>query len=147
MHLHLLILLYWRGFWTREGQPADFALTIANKPTEVIFGGILNGRITLIVRGLVADSVGRLSVERSESTAPCCMRTGFFLGLNGHMRAYLKAPDWEREVFAQLAQQFVEMEIAAHANLAGPPISELEIDQEEKVHWLAQGACPPTQAD
>jgi len=114
----------------------------------VIFGGILNGRIALIVRGVVADSAGRISVERFESTTPSCARTGFFLGLNGHIRACLKAhPDWEREDFTKLAQRLVEMEIAAHANLAGPPISEVEIDKDGRVHWLAQGACPPTPAD
>jgi len=99
-------------------------------------------------QGFGADSAGRISVERFESTAPSYTRTGLFLGLNGHIRAYLKAhPDWEREGFTQLVQQFVEMEITAHANLAGPPISELEIDKDGKVHWLAKGACPPTQAD
>ena len=131
----------------RDGQPADAAQTIANKPTEVIFGNP-EWAHRPDCQGFGADSAGRISVERFESTAPSYTRTGLFLGLNGHIRAYLKAhPDWEREGFTQLVQQFVEMEITAHANLAGPPISELEIDKDGKVHWLAKGACPPTQAD
>ena len=103
--------------------------------------------MALIVRGLVADSSGRVSAERFESTAPSYTRTGFFLGLKGHIRAYLKShPDWEKEDFRKTAYQFVE-EIAAHPNLAGPPISELVIDNEGIVHWLAQGACASSQAD
>lgn len=75
----------------REGKPGDFAQTIVNKPTEAIFAGTLNGHIALIVRGLVADSAGRISVERFESAAPFYSRTGFFLGLNGRIRAYIKS--------------------------------------------------------
>ena len=132
----------------REGQPGDFAQTIANKPTEVVFAGILNGGLALIVRGLVADPSGKVSVERFESAAPSFRRTGFFLGLNGHIRAYIKShPDWEKEDFTKAAYQFVEMEIAAHANLAGPPISEVEVDKDGRVHWLAQGVCALSQAD
>ena len=132
----------------REGQPGDFAQTIANKPTEVVFAGTLNGHLGLIVRGLVADSSGRISVERFESTAPWYTRTGFFLGLNGHIRAYVKShPGCEEEDLTKTAYQFVEMEIAAHPNLAGPPISELEIDNEGRVHWLTQGACASSQDD
>jgi hypothetical protein len=90
----------------------------------------------------VADSAGKISVERLETTAPAYGRTGFFLGLNGHIRAYLKAhPDWEKEDYAKLARQFVEMEIAAHPDLAGPPISEFELDGDGKARWLATGAC------
>lgn len=132
----------------REGQPGDFAQTFANKPTEVVFAGTLNGHVALIVRGLVADVTGRISVERFESTAPSYSRTGFFLGLNGHIRAYVKShPNWENEDFTKVAYQFVEMEIAAHPNLAGPPVSELEVDKDGRVHWLAQGACALSQAD
>ena len=132
----------------REGQPGDFAQTIANKPTEAIFAGTLNGHISLIVRGLVADSAGRISVERFESFAPFYSRTGFFLGLNGHIRAYVKShPDWQNDGLTKAAHQFVEMEIAAHPNFAGPPISELEINNERRVDWLARGACGASQTD
>lgn len=51
----------------RESEPADFAKTIANKPTEVIFAGIQDGEPGLIVRGLEADSAGKIRVERFEA--------------------------------------------------------------------------------
>jgi len=132
----------------REKQPADFAQTVANKPTEVVFAGIQNGRVALMVRGLEADLAGRIRVERYESIAPSYPRTGYFLGLNGHIRAYVRAhPDWVRGDYAAAAHRFVEMEIAAHPDLAGPPISELEIDQYGHVHWLDKGMCNIRESD
>lgn len=126
----------------REGQAAIFAQTVANKPTEVVFAGIQDGRVALIVRGLVADSNGKIGVERFESIAPSYARAGYFLGLNGHIRAHLKShPDWAKEDYVKLAHRFVEMEVEAHPDLAGPPISELQIDKDGHVHWVEKGAC------
>jgi hypothetical protein len=126
----------------RDADPSDFGRTVENKATEVIFAGIQNGQIALIVRGLVVNSAGRVSVERSESIAPSYSRVGYFLGLNGHIRAHVKShPDWAKGDYVKLAHQFVEMEVEAHPDLAGPPISELEIDEEGHVHWLDKGAC------
>jgi hypothetical protein len=132
----------------RHGQPGKSAQTIASKPTEVVFAGIQDGHVALFVRGLVADSGGKVSVERFESTAPLYARTGFFLGLNGHIRAYVNAhPDWEKEDYAKVARQFVEMEVEAHPDLAGLPISELQIDKDGHVHWLDKGACDSRESD
>jgi hypothetical protein len=126
----------------RDADPSDFGRTVENKATEVIFAGIQNGQIALIVRGLAVNSAGRVSVERSESTAPSYSRVGYFLGLNGHIRAHVKShPDWAKGDYVKLAHRFVEMEVEAHPDLAGPPISELEIDEEGHVHWLDKGAC------
>lgn len=124
------------------GRPADFAKTIANKPTEVVFAGIQDGGVALIVRGLVADSTGIISVERFESIAPTYSRMGYFIGLNGHIRRYLKAhPGWINEDYAELAPKLVHLEIQAHPDLAGLPISVLQIDNKGEVVWLAKGAC------
>jgi hypothetical protein len=132
----------------RENQPADFAKTIANKPTEVIFAGIEDGELGLIVRGLEADSAGKIRVERFESTAPSYARIGYFVGLNGHIGSYLKLhPDWEKEDYAQLAPRFVELEIEAHPDLAGLPVSVLQIDNKGVVVWLVKGACDARQSD
>jgi hypothetical protein len=126
----------------RDADPNDFGRTVENKATEVIFAGIQDRHIALIVRGLVVNSAGRISVERSESTAPSYARVGYFLGLNGHIRAHVKShPDWAKEDYVKLAHRFVEMEMEAHPDLAGPPISELQIDEDGHVHWLDKGAC------
>ncbi len=132
----------------RKIDPADFANTIANKPTEVIFAGIQDGEIGLIVRGLVADSAGKIRVERFESTAPSFRRIGYFIGLNGHIRSYIKShPEWAKEDYAKLAPRFVELEIEAHPDIAGLPVSALQIDNKGDVVWLAKGACDARQAD
>ena len=131
-----------------DADPDDFGRTVENIATEVIFAGIQNGQIALIVRGLVVNSAGRVSVERSESTAPSYSRVGYFLGLNGHIRAHVKShPDWAKGDYVKLAHRFVEMEVEAHPDLAGPPISELEIDREGHVHWLDKGACDSGESD
>jgi hypothetical protein len=134
--------------YIRDADPGDFSRTIENKPTEAVFAGIQDGHIALIVRGLVADSAGNISVERFESTAPSYTRTGFFLGLNGHIRAYVKThPDWGKEDYVKVAHQFVEMEIEAHPDLASQPVSEVEIDKEGHFQWLAKGVCVPRGTD
>lgn len=132
----------------RDADPSDFARTVENKATDVIFAGIQDGRVALIVRGLVADSAGKITVERSESTAPSYARVGYFLGLNGHIRAHVKShPDWAKEDYVKLAHRFVEMEMEAHPDLAGPPISELQIDKDGHIHWLNKGACGSGESD
>ena len=132
----------------RAADPSDFGRTVENKATEVIFAGIQDGHIALIVRGLVVNSAGRISVERSESTAPSYARVGYFLGLNGHIRAHVKShPDWAKDDYVKLAHRFVEIEMEAHPDLAGPPISELQIDKDGHVHWLDKGACDSGELD
>jgi hypothetical protein len=118
----------------------------------VVFAGIQDGHIALIVRGLAADSAGRISVERFESVFPTYTRTGYFLGLNGgHIRAYIKSHrDWEKQDYSTIPgsrPQFVEMEIKAHPDLAGLPISELQIDNRGNIIWLANGACDVRRSD
>jgi hypothetical protein len=132
----------------RDADPKDLSRTLENKPTEVIFAGIQDGDVALIVRGLVADSSGKVSVERFESIAPSYVRAGYFLGLNGHIRAHVKShPDWAKGDYIELAHRFVEMEVQEHPDLAGPPISELQIDKDGHVRWLAKGACDSSQSD
>ena len=65
---------------------------------------------------------------------------GYFIGLNGHIRAYIKLhPDWRKDDYAKLAPRFVELEIEAHPDLAGLPVSALQIDNKRVVVWLDKG--------
>ena len=126
-----------RGTQRERPSPA-----LGNDRMEAVFAGLQDGHIALFVRGLAADPSGNLSVERYESSAPSHRRVGFFLGLNKHIRSYISAhPDWEQQDFAELATQFVQLEIDAHPKLAGPPISEFELDKDGNGRWLARGAC------
>jgi hypothetical protein len=126
----------------RAADPSDFGRTIANKPTEVIFAGVLRGHLALFVRGFVSDAKGRIAAERYESTDSANSSIGYFAGLNRDIREHMKSRDqWERIGYVAVARQFVEMEIQENPGLASPPITELEIDDHGSVHWISKGAC------
>jgi hypothetical protein len=52
----------------RDSDRDEFSRTIENKPTEVIFAGVLKGHLALFVRGFVSDAKGRFATERYESS-------------------------------------------------------------------------------
>ena len=104
--------------------------------------------MALLVRGFLADSAGRVTIERYESLDAPSSPIGYFSGLNDHIKAYVQSHDgWKSTGYRRAARQFVEMEIKAHPNLAGPPISEVEIDGKGRVNWLSQGACGKRRPD
>ena len=132
----------------RDTDPGEFSRTIEHKPTEVIFAGVLKGHLALFVRGFVSDAKGRIATERYESWDTPNSSIGYFAGLNRHIREQVKPrSQWERLGYPEAARQFVEMEINANPDLAGPPISELEIDERGMVHWISRGACDTRGAD
>lgn len=132
----------------REVDPVNFRKTVENKPTEVIFAGLHDGRLTLFVRGLVADANGRATTERYQSTDTADSPIGYLAGLNRHIREYVNSHShWEGLGYRDVARQFVEMEIKANPDLAGPPISELEINGRGAVRWISRGACDASEAD
>jgi hypothetical protein len=132
----------------RDADPSDFAGTIENKPTEVIFAGLLGGHLALFVRGLVSDSKGKVTTERYESADIASSSIGYFAGLNRRIQERVGSrKQWESLGYPAVARQFVEMEIEANPDLAGPPISELEIDNRGTVHWISRGACDAREAD
>jgi hypothetical protein len=126
----------------REASPQEFARTTVNQPTEVIFAGVQDGQVALVVRGFIADSNARVTVERYDNVGPENSGLGYFLGLNKEIRAYVGVhPDWAKVGYPRAARQFVQMEIHAHPDLASPPISEVEIDSKGRVKWLSLGVC------
>lgn len=132
----------------REVDPINFRKTVENKPTEVIFAGLHDGRLTLFVRGLVADASGRVTTERYQSTDTADSPIGYLAGLNRHIQEYVNSHrQWGRLGYRELARQFVEMEIRANPDLAGPPISEVEINSRGTVRWISRGACDASEAD
>jgi hypothetical protein len=132
----------------READPSDFGRTMENKPTEVFFAGLQGEHLALFVRGLISDAKGKVTTEQYESTDTVNSSIGYFAGLNGYIRAYIKThPNWVKADHAKLAHEFVEMEIEAHPDLGGLPISELEIDKDGHVHWLDKGVCNIRESD
>ncbi len=131
-----------------DKDPSDFQRTIENKPTEVIFAGLQGNHLALFVRGLVSDANGRVIPERYESTDTAKSPIGYFAGLNRHIREHVSSHgQWERLGYPAAARQFVEMEIRENPDLAGPPISELEIDSRGTVRWISRGACDAAETD
>lgn len=126
----------------RETDPSYFEKMIVNRPTEVVFSGLLKGCLTLLVRGLISDGRGGTTAERYESSDTANSPIGYFIGLNGHARERTKSSgQWERLGYIAAAREFVEMEIRANPDLAGAPISDVEIDERGEVHWILKGAC------
>lgn len=126
----------------REVSPQDFVRTTANQPTEVIFAGVQDGKVALVVRGFIADSQALVIVERYDNVGPENSGLGYFLGLNKQIRAYVSShTNWKKIGYPKAARRFVQMEIQAHPDLASPPISEVEIDGKGSVKWLSLGAC------
>jgi hypothetical protein len=119
-----------------------------NKPTEVIFAGLRNGRLTFLVRGLIADSSGKVVVERYEAGVGRQSAIGFVAGLNLQIRQYFATHRHRIEKdYLKAARQFVELEIIANPDFADFPISEVEIDNRGSVRWISRGACSAGEAD
>lgn len=132
----------------RNIDPTDFRKTIENKPTEVIFGGLQKGRLTLLVRGLVADSTGKVLVERRDAGGGRSSPVGFVVGQSLQIKQYLDAHHrWVEGDYRTAARQFVELEIEANPDFVGFPISEVEIDSRGSVRWISRGACAASEAD
>lgn len=127
---------------SRETNPDDFHKTLENKATEAVFAGVQEGHVVLFVRGFVADSTGKVTSELYDDMDTVNSQIGYFLGLNDHIKEYVtQHKTWERMGYRRAARKFVQMEIQAHPDLARPPIAEVEIDAQGKVHWVTRGPC------
>ena len=62
----------------REVSAQDFARATVNQPTEVIFAGVQDGQVALVVRGFIADSEARVTVERYDNVGPENSGLGYF---------------------------------------------------------------------
>jgi hypothetical protein len=132
----------------REIDPDDFRRTVENRATEVIFAGLVSGHLTLLVRGFVPAPDGSITTERYESSDTPESSIGYVAGLSHHVREEVQSHgQWERLGYREAARRFVEMEINANPDLAGPPISEVEIDDRGTVRWISKGACDVRESD
>jgi hypothetical protein len=122
--------------WYLKNDPTYFTRELAQKSTEVIFAGVVKGKLTLIAIGLIANEAGVVRIERYVES------TGYFMGLNDHILEYLNTnPKANKTADLTLARQLVELEMKNHPTLAGPPVSEVVLDEKGSVHWISRGAC------
>jgi hypothetical protein len=127
----------------RANEPqfyADMVSTGGGELVMVAFAGIQKGNPSIFVRGFKITANGGLIPVSYNLAAP--NNLGFFAGFTESIAAYIKAnPHWTKMEKVAAARKFVEMEIAAHPEGVGPPVSILTIDKLDRQRWISPGLC------
>ncbi|MGC2108377.1 MAG: hypothetical protein WA655_02605 [Candidatus Korobacteraceae bacterium] len=130
--------------YLRENEPQFYGDTFKRNGGEfvyLVFAGVDNGIPVAYERGFKIAGDGTVNPVSNDITPAGA--TGFFAGFNDHIAAYLKAhPNWSHKDTVSTARKLVELEIAAHPDDVGPPISILTIDRKGKWKWVEAGVCP-----
>jgi len=130
--------------YLRENEPKFYDTFNRNggEFVYVVFAGLQDGVPVAYARGFKIASDGSVNPVSYDITATGA--TGFFAGFNDHIAAYLKAhPNWSHKDTVATARKLIELEIAAHPDGVGPPVSILTVDRKGKQKWVEAGACPP----
>ena len=130
--------------YLRQNEPDFYGwLTNSNggELIMVVFVGPEAGSASIFARGYKLDAGGGLvpvSLDVSEDNNG----GGFFGGANQQIAVYLKKhPNWDNEDKVKAARKFVEMEIKAHPEWVGPPVSVITIDHLDQQKWVNAGVC------
>ncbi len=127
----------------RANEPQFYDDVVANSGGQLImvaFAGAEKGNPSIFVRGFKIDAKGGLTPISYSVVAPHDL--GFFAGFTGNIAAYVKAnPHWVKMDRVAAARKFIEMEIAAHPEGVGPPVSILTIDKHDRQKWISPGLC------
>lgn len=130
--------------YLRENEPKFYTDTFNRNGGEfayVVFAGVENGTPVAYARGFKIAADGSIKPVASDITGEGA--TGFFAGFNDRIAAYLKAhKKWAHGNTVALARKLVQLEIAAHPDAVGPPISILTVDRKGKQKWAQAGVCP-----
>jgi hypothetical protein len=121
--------------WYLKNDPTYFKQELAEKPTEVVFAGVVKGKPAMIAIGLTANEQGVVRIERYVES------TGYFMGVNDHILDYLNSPKAPKTSDLTLVRRLVELEMKNHPQLVGPPVSEVVLDGKGTLHWISRGAC------
>ena len=130
--------------YLRENEPKFYETFNGNggEFVYVVFAGVQDGAPVAYARGFKIASDGSVNPVSHDITATGA--GGFFAGFNDHIAAYLKAhPNWAHKDSVATARKLIELEIAAHPDGVGQPISILTVDHKGKQKWVEAGACPP----
>lgn len=127
----------------QANEPQFYADTVTNGGGELVmvaFAGAQKGVPSIFVRGFKIDAKGGLTPVSYNVVAPNDL--GFFAGFTESIAAYVKAhPQWVKMDKVAAARKFLEMEIAAHPEGVGPPVSILTIDKLDRQKWISPGLC------
>lgn len=130
--------------YLRENDPQFYADTFHRNGGEfayVVFAGAVDGHPVAYARGFKIARDGTVNPVSNDVTATGA--TGFFAGFNDHIAAYLKAhPKWSHKDTIDTTRMLMQLEIAAHPDSVGEPISILTVDRKGKQHWVQAGVCP-----
>jgi hypothetical protein len=129
--------------YLQQNEPKFYSDTFSKNSGEfafVVFAGAENGKPVAYARGFKVTSDGSVNAISNDITGTGA--SGFFAGVTDHIAAYLKMnPNWTHMDTVALARKLVELEIAAHPDSVGPPISILTADRKGKLKWINQGIC------
>ena len=127
----------------RVNEPQFYADTIASSGGELVmvaFAGAEKGNPSIFVRGFRIDTNGGLTPISYNVVAPNDL--GFFAGFTESIAAYIKAnPQWTKMNRVSAARKFLQLEIAAHPEGVGRPVSILTIDKMGRQKWISPGLC------
>ncbi len=127
--------------YLRVNEPDFYADRNNGEFVYVVFAGTENGSPVAYARGFKIASDGSVNAVSNDVTMTGA--AGFFAGYNDHIATYLKAhPNWSHKDIVTTARKLIELEIAAHPDGVGPPISILTVDSKGKQKWVDAGACP-----
>jgi hypothetical protein len=106
----------------------------------VAFAGAEKGNPSIFVRGFRIDTNGGLTPISYNVVAPNDL--GFFAGFTESIAAYIKAnPQWTKMNRVSAARKFLQLEVAAHPEGVGRPVSILTIDKMGRQKWISPGLC------
>jgi len=130
--------------YLRQNESEFFAELTNSNGGEIImvaFAGPDAGGASIFARGYKLDADGGItpvSLDVTESNNG----GGFFGGANQQIAAYLKKhPNWDTGDKVKAARKFVEIEIKAHPEWVGPPVSVLTINHLDQQKWVDPGVC------
>ncbi len=134
--------------YIRQNEPQFFGVLTNSNGGElvmVVFAGPDPSNPAIFARGYKLDANGGIvpiSLDVTEENNGA----GFFGGANGQIAAYIKKhPHWQDGDKVKAARHFVQLEIAAHPDWVGPPVSVVTIDRLDQQKWVNPGVCsvPP----
>ena len=134
--------------YLRQNEPQFYReLTTSNSGEliMVVFAGPEAGDSSIFARGYKLDGNGGITPVSLDVTEDN-NGVGFFGGANGEIASYIKAhPNWQHMDKVAAARKFVQIEIAAHPEWVGPPVSVVTIDRLDRQKWVNPGVCkvPP----
>ncbi len=127
----------------RANEPQFYGDIVTNNAGQLVmvaFAGAPKGNPSILVRGFKIDAKGGLTPLSYGVVAPHDL--GYFAGFTNNIAAYIKAhPQWVHMDKVAAARMFLELEIAAHPEGVGPPVSILTIDKHNRQKWISPGLC------